>query len=68
MNQTLFNVLTGEAVSVPGVDAREYLATGGWSTSSPVPGVVMPEVEQPVKKVVSKKAKSQEQVSNDMAI
>jgi hypothetical protein len=33
----LYNVKTGAAVEVDGVDAREYLKTGGWSASLPEP-------------------------------
>ncbi len=31
MKTTVYNLKTGEGVEVEGVDAREYVATGGWS-------------------------------------
>lgn len=58
MNQKLFNIETGEEVSVPGVDAREYLATGGWSTDPPVP--FSSPAAEPIKKI--RKSKDQETV------
>lgn len=51
MNQTVYNIATGEAVTVSGIDAKEYLATGGWSQTPPVIDTVPePEIEQPVKR------------------
>lgn len=32
MKQTIYNKKTGDAVTIEAVDAKEYLATGGWST------------------------------------
>lgn len=33
MNVTVYNIKTGKEANVPGVDAKEYIATGGWSTN-----------------------------------
>ena len=35
MNKTVYNIMTGEAVTISGIDAREYLASGGWSQTPP---------------------------------
>lgn len=32
---TVYNVKTGEAVKVDSVDAKEYVASGGWSYEPP---------------------------------
>lgn len=43
---TVFNKKTGEPVSVPGPDAREYVASGGWQmdpVDTKAPGLKVPE-------------------------
>ncbi len=36
MKVTVYNTETGKAVEVEGVDAKEYVASGGWATEKPV--------------------------------
>ena len=45
MKVKVYNVETGEAAEVDGVDAREYTATGGWSLE-PVAAENEPAVEE----------------------
>lgn len=47
---TVYNVKTGDSVTVHGVDAREYVKTGGWSLTPPV-------VKKPTLKTVVKKTR-----------
>ena len=35
MKKTVYNIKTGEPVTVSGIDAREYIASGGWSYKIP---------------------------------
>jgi hypothetical protein len=35
MKKTVYNLKTGEQAIVAGVDAREYVKTGGWSYDAP---------------------------------
>lgn len=37
MKTTIYNAKTGEPVEVEGVDAREYIASGGWVSTKPKP-------------------------------
>lgn len=46
MKKTLFNIKTGQEVTVEAVDGVEYLKTGGWSEEKP-------EIKKPMKKVVT---------------
>jgi hypothetical protein len=35
MKKTVYNIKTGKPAEVEGVDATEYVATGGWSYDPP---------------------------------
>ena len=35
MKVTVYHIETGKAVDVEGVDAKEYVASGGWATEKP---------------------------------
>ena len=63
MKKTVYNIKTGEPVIVPGIDAREYIASGGWVEKWPEPADPEPveaetelaEVPEPVEKKKTKK-------------
>jgi hypothetical protein len=61
MKMTVYNIETGEAMVIAGVDAREFVNTGGWSYSpqlqKPDPE---PEVKPEPKKRSVKKTDSEE--------
>jgi hypothetical protein len=51
MKMTVYNIETGEAMAVAGVDARECVDTGGWSYSPQLPDTdPEPEVKPEPKK------------------
>lgn len=35
MKKTVYNVKTGKSAEIEGVDAQEYVATGGWAFEPP---------------------------------
>jgi len=39
MKVEVYNLKTGESCSVEGVDAKEYIKSGGWSLTQPTPEV-----------------------------
>jgi len=49
MKVEVYNLKTGESCSVEGIDAKEYIKSGGWSLTQPTPEVEKiepnPEVE-----------------------
>lgn len=56
MKVTVYNVKTGEAVQVHGVDALEYVASGGWQMSPSCPS------EKPLKKAAKPRKKAVKKV------
>ena len=48
MNATVYNIETGEKRTVPGIDAKEYVETGGWSYDKPEK--IEPKASKPVDK------------------
>ena len=58
MKVTVYNIKTGEAATIHGVDAMERIAAGGWSFDRlPVKPIVKRKRKTPVKKPLSKKVK-----------
>jgi len=65
MNKTVYNIETGEKKTIPGIDAKEYIETGGWSYDKPDPKqfkasnrVDAKAVDDEVKAKTSRKRKS----------
>lgn len=50
MKRKVWNIKTGEMVVVEGIDATEYIRSGGWTAEQPQPVIVetLPKASKPV--------------------
>lgn len=50
MKTKVWNIETGEERTVEGVDAGEYVKSGGWAKTQPVPVPELEPIEEPKEK------------------